>query len=181
MEDLQRPADEPRQPAIPRAERNAREVDRICRSIQKGPGTSVTGFDEVSLSMLRTLCVLVPGTESLREYVRELFETLCHTGELGKLPKGLDINIENGAFGLFNREHAREFERKQILDTQPAEMKKALEVGDRKKAKELRARINRWKERFEKVYGEKVEREVNLNALSPQMSGSPEKEGTYGV
>lgn len=150
--------------------RRAEELEALCEAISKDPMRS----DKDSCGQLRTLCRLTLGTESLKEHIQELLESLLKTNRLKRLPRLLLVNVEKKSFGLFNhqlaQEQIKEYERIQILIKQPIGIRKALQRGDTEKATYLRLRTERWKEQFEKLYGEPVDHEVNTETVTQEIN-----------
>lgn len=148
-----------------RAERNAKELEAICKLIDEGPNESTVKSDKDPLSRLITLCSMTGGTDSLRDYIRELLLT----GMIRGLPQRLLVYAGKGKFGVFDSPIAREFERKQILINQPIAITIALAFGEKKRASQLLRRIQRWKGQFEKLYGEEVTEGINKKELAREL------------
>ncbi len=149
-----------------RTERYAKELEDICRLIEKGPNESTVENETDPIPRLLTLCNFIKGTDVLKEYVRELLMTGVMTG----FPQRLLVNSKKGAFGLFNQPVTEQFERMQILINQPIAMKIALRFGEKKRAHQLYRRIHRWKKEFEKKYGKKVEAGIDMKELDRQLN-----------
>lgn len=148
-----------------RTERYAKELEDICRLIEKGPNESTVENETDPIPRLLTLCNFIKGTDVLKEYVRELLMTGVTTG----FPQRLLVNSKKGAFGLFNQPLTEQFERMQILVNQPIAMKIALRLGEKKRARQLYRRIQLWRKEFEKKYGEKVEYGIDMCELERQL------------
>ena len=154
------------------AERRAEELEVICKTIDERPRAPEVQDDEGSYGRLRTLCSLTPGTESLKEYIQGLLKS----NPLKGLPELLRVRVEEKQFGIFDLPIAQKFERFQILIKQPAEMERALRSGDEKMAMELHLRIEKWKEQFERLYEESVDRGANIKEVVHQLKRLNESE-----
>ncbi len=165
-----------------RAQRNAEELEAICKTFGERPGNSaVQGVESID-DRRRSLCNAILGTDSLKEYVLELHESLLKTNELKKLPRLLLINVRKGVFGLFNQSLAqeliKEYERIQILIKQPTEIGRARRCGDKKRSEYLYRRTKKWREEFEKLYKEPVTSGLSKKELSrylKHINQSPKK------
>ncbi|MDE1919627.1 MAG: hypothetical protein KGH56_02910 [Patescibacteria group bacterium] len=149
-----------------RPERFAGEFEAIFRLIGEGPlNESSAENGKGAISRLLTLCSLMRGTDTLKAYVRELLMTGMLTG----FPQHLLVCVGKGEFGVFDLPVAREFERLQILVNQPVAMRIALAAGEKKKARKLHRRLVRWREQFEKLYGEPVGKGIDMSVLQKQL------------
>lgn len=162
MDKIQDPRQWAKEPKISLAERRAKELEAICEVSEERMVASMQSNEDSPLARLRTLCSLIRGTDSLKEYVLELLETNTVQG----FPRQLLVRAEKGEFGIFDLPVAQQFERYQILIAQPAEMEKCLQSRDKSRAAELCSRIKRWKMQFEKLYEEPVESGVSKKELT---------------
>lgn len=147
----------------------AREFERICRRIEKGPlqEDRAEEWEKGCIARLLTLCVYMCCTDSLREHVKEMI--LAGTPFL-RLPRYLLINTRRGALGVFaDTPHIKEFERSLILLRQPIVMRAALAYGEKERAKHMQQQIAVWKENFEKRYGEPAEHGVHMEAITHEI------------
>ncbi|MCX6787550.1 MAG: hypothetical protein NT108_00060 [Candidatus Kaiserbacteria bacterium] len=80
--------------------------------------------------------------------------------------------------GIFDSCVAKEYERNQILIYQRMAIRIALKLGEKKRARQLYRRQQRWKEQFEKLYEEPVRKGCNKKELAQhlRLSRSPQKE-----
>ncbi|TSC70094.1 MAG: hypothetical protein G01um101449_446 [Parcubacteria group bacterium Gr01-1014_49] len=107
---------------------------------------------------ISVLCALLRGTDTLREYLLELFSA----SQLRGVSRVLVEDVAKGNLGL---PMVREFERKQILVDQPLALHIALAKGEKGKARKLQHRLARWRVQFQEVYGEPPETGANRSVL----------------
>ncbi len=148
-----------------RAKRYAEEVEAICRLASEGPGD--VAIEEVTdpISRLLTLCNLIPGTDSLKEYLR----IFLSSGGVREFPRHIHIDVDKGAYGLFTQSLVQQFELMQILIHQPVNIDVTLKSGDKDSAKKLYRRLKRWKNQYERKYEEKVAHGINMSAIEKEL------------
>lgn len=148
---------------VPRITRNTKELLFIYKHIRKGLNECSVESETDILSELLTLCNSIRGTELLKEHIRDLLMA----GTLTGFPSG-----------IFDSCVAKEYERNQILIYQRMAIRIALKLGEKKRARQLYRRQQRWKEQFEKLYEEPVCKGCNKKELAQhlRLSGSPQKE-----
>lgn len=152
-----------KKPATLRTTRNKEELRTLYKRIREGLAEHSTETEADILSELLTLCNSIRGTELLKEHVRDLLMA----GTLTGFP-----------IGIFDSCVAKEYERNQILIYQRMAIRIALKLGEKKKARQLYRRQQRWKEQFEKLYEEPASTGCSKKELVRhlRLSGLPKKE-----